>query len=154
MALEFQFHSFANASNALVAGKLLTVAIWAETLQTSKALQTSMVVASVLGGAALYYKTKNVWFLYGAVDMFLNIPYTLLALGPINKKLLDIRHHNTVNGKSNTMKDNITDDNTVEALLSKWSLLHSGRTLLSYAALFATVYGVISESAIRFIVYK
>ncbi|KAF9360405.1 hypothetical protein BGX26_009530 [Mortierella sp. AD094] len=184
MAIDFQFKNFANPSNALLLGKAVTVAsigifagtalsyntiimpsirkfsstsslaIWNETLNTSKVLQTSMKTVSIIGSVGLFYKTKNPSYLYGALTMALIIPYTFFVIAPINKKLIAIRQSNTVDGKSNSLKDNKSDDSNVEYLLSRWNLLHAGRTLLSYGALFVTIYGVISDRGVRFIVFK
>ncbi|KAF9175500.1 hypothetical protein BGX21_005513 [Mortierella sp. AD011] len=184
MAIDIQFKAFANPSNALLLGKAVTVAsigifagtalsyntiimpsirkfsttsslaIWNETVNTSKALQTTMKAISIIGSAGLYHKTKNAAYLYGALTMALIIPYTLLAIAPLNKALVTIRQNNTVNGKSNSLKDNKSNDSNVEGLLTRWNRLHAGRTLLSYGALFITIYGVISDRGVRFIVFK
>ncbi|KAG0361334.1 hypothetical protein BC939DRAFT_458979 [Gamsiella multidivaricata] len=182
--VSFQFDSFANTSNALVAGKVVaiaslgiyagtalsfstiimpslrkfssnsSVAIWHEAFKAGNYVQTSAIAVSVLGNAGLYYKTKNPSYLYSAVIMALSVPYTFIAVMPVNKKLVAIREENTIHGKSNTMKDPKSNDNVAEALLSRWSLLHAVRTAMGYGALLATVYGVISDRGVRFILFK
>ncbi|KAF9425985.1 hypothetical protein BGZ76_002986 [Entomortierella beljakovae] len=184
MAIEFQLQSFATTSNAVLVGKIVTVAsigiyagtalsyntiimpsirkfatnsslaIWHETLNTSKYLNNTSIALSILGNAGLYYKTKNVSYLYGAIAIASIIPYTFIALIPIHKKLFEIRQNNTVNGKSDSLKDNKSNDNAVESLLGRWNLLHSARTALGYSALLVTLYGVISDRGVRFIVFK
>ncbi|KAI1314438.1 hypothetical protein EDD11_002182 [Mortierella claussenii] len=184
MAIEFQFDSFANSSNMLLVGKIATVAsigifagtalsysaiimpslrkfssassvaIWSETFHASKFLQLSMIAVGVAGSAGLYYQTKNASYLYSAITLATVVPYTLVALLPVSKKLFAIRQNNTVNGKSNSMKDNKSDDSQVEELLNRWSLIYAGRTFLGYAALLTALYGVASDNGIRFILFK
>ncbi|KAF9099549.1 hypothetical protein BGX29_010211 [Mortierella sp. GBA35] len=184
MAIDFQFQALANSDNTLVAGKVIAVAslglfagsslsfsavimpslrkfssasslaIWTESHNHSKFLELSLIAASVAGSAGLYYKTKNVSYLYGAATAAAVIPYTLIALLPINKKLLAIRQNNTIGGKADSMKDNKSNDSDVEALLSRWSLFHFGRTILGLGALFVTLYGVVSEDGVRFILFN
>ncbi|KAG0217013.1 hypothetical protein B0O80DRAFT_435961 [Mortierella sp. GBAus27b] len=183
MAIDFHFHSVANTDNTLLVGKLVTVAsigifagtsfsyntiimpalrkfsssssvaIWSEAVNASKG-QVAAVVLGSLGSAGLYYQTKNPAYLYSAVSLALNVPYTALLILPINKKLFDIRHNNTVNGKTNSLKDGKTEDSEADDLLRRWNLFHAGRTVLGLAALFATVYGLASDRAIRFVVFK
>ncbi|KAF9938830.1 hypothetical protein BGZ65_012101 [Modicella reniformis] len=183
MGIDFKLQSFANSSNTLLAGKMVTVAsigifagtalsfntiimpalrkfsssssvaIWDETLKVATSVQVSAIVGA-LGNAALYYKTKNPSYLYSAIALVLTVPYNLLAIYPINKKLFAIRQNNTINGKSNSMKDGAVDDTEANDLLNRWNLFHAGRTIFGFGALFATVYGVASDSGFRFIVYK
>ncbi|KAK3835929.1 MAG: hypothetical protein JOS17DRAFT_735518 [Linnemannia elongata] len=176
MAIDFQFQALANSDNTLVAGKVIAVAslglfagsalsfsafssasslaIWTEAQNSSKYLEWGLIAAGVAGSAGLYYKTKNVSYLYGAVSIASVIPYSFIALFPTAKKLLAIRQNNTVGGKSDSMKDNKSNDSDVEALLSRWSLFHFGRTVLGLGALFVTLYGVVSEDGVRFILFN
>ncbi|CAO3567288.1 unnamed protein product [Mortierella alpina] len=184
MAIDFHFQSLTDSSNALLVGKIATVAsigiyagtaltfntiimpslrkfstsssiaIWNETAVAAKNFQISSVLISVAGSTGLYYKTKNPSYLYAAVTMASLIPYNLLALVPINRKLFAIRESNTVNGRSNSMKDSVSDDSVAEALLSRWNLFQYGRTLLGFGALIAALYGVASDSSVRFILFK
>ncbi|KAF9110750.1 hypothetical protein BGX27_005925 [Mortierella sp. AM989] len=181
MAIDFQFKAFANPSNALLVGKVVTVAsigifsgtalsyntvimpsirkfstnsslaIWSETMHISKVLQSSLQATSIIGCAGLYYKTKNLSYLYGAISMALILPYSYFAVAPIDKKLIAIRQSYSANGKNEGLKDN---DSTVDYLLNRWNLLHTGRTILSYSALFVTLYAVIGDRGVRFIVFK
>ncbi|KAF9928953.1 hypothetical protein FBU30_002009 [Linnemannia zychae] len=184
MAIDFQFQALANSDNTLVAGKVIAVAslglfagtalsfntvvmpslrkfssasslaIWAEAYNSSKFLEYGLIAASAAGSAGLYHKTKNVSYLYGAATIASVIPYTLIALYPTAKKLLAIRQNNTVGGKSDSMKDNKSNDADVEALLSRWSIFHFGRTVIGLGALFVTLYGVVSEDGVRFILFN
>lgn len=50
----------------------------------------TMPIISLLGtgaGIAVYVKTKENYWLYGALAIFSVIPYTLFALMPLNNKL-------------------------------------------------------------------
>ncbi|KAF9022643.1 hypothetical protein CPC16_001232 [Podila verticillata] len=93
-----------------------------------------MIVISSLGGAGLYYQTKNHCYLYGSLMMASLVPYTVSLLYPINHKLLDIRK----SGK---------DDPHVEEMLVRWDAIAFGRTLISYGAMFITLYGALRASA-------
>ncbi|KAF8933984.1 hypothetical protein EDD21DRAFT_418677 [Dissophora ornata] len=184
MAIDFHLQSFASSSNTLLAGKMITVgalgiyagtalsynaiimpalrkfsssssvAIWHETFTTAKNSQLSMIAASILGSAGLYYKTKNISYLYSAAIVATSIPYTLLTLLPINKKLFEIRHQNTVNGKSNSLKDSKSDDSVAEDLLRRWNRFHFGRTIMGFSAFFFALYGAISDRGVRFVLFK
>ncbi|KAF9183403.1 hypothetical protein BGZ51_001540 [Haplosporangium sp. Z 767] len=184
MAIDFQLQTIANSSNTLLAGKIVTVAslgifagtaltysavimpslrkfsttssvaIWHEIFQSAKSLQVATLTAGIAGSVGLYYKSKNAFYLYGAITMATVIPYTLLTLVPLNKKLFAIRQTNTINGKSNSLKDSVSNDNVSEDLLNRWSLFHLGRVALGFGALFSVLYGVVSENGVRFILFK
>ncbi|KAG0377911.1 MAG: hypothetical protein J3R72DRAFT_431253 [Linnemannia gamsii] len=184
MAIDFQFQALANSDNTLVAGKVIAVAslglfagsslsfsavimpslrkfssasslaIWTEAQNSSKYLDLGLIASGIAGSAGLYYKTKNISYLYGAITIASVIPYTLITLYPTAKKLLSIRQNNTIGGKSDSMKDNKYNDSDVETLLSRWSLFHLGRTVLGLGALFVTLYGVVSEDGVRFILFN
>lgn len=62
------------------------------------------------------------------------VPYTISLLHPINHKLLDIRK----SGK---------DDRHVEEMLVRWDTIAFGRTLVSYGAMFITLYGALHPLA-------
>ncbi|KAF9351945.1 hypothetical protein BGX34_000264 [Mortierella sp. NVP85] len=178
------FHAFATNENTLLVSKIATVAsigiyagtslsfntiimpalrkfsssssvaIWNETVNAARAGQFASAVLAVLGGAGLYYGSKNASYLYSAASMFLTIPYTALVIQSVDNKLFEIRHNNTVNGKNNSMKDSKSEDSEADSLLKRWNLLHAGRTVLGVGALLTTVYGIVSDSGVRFIIFK
>ncbi|KAI9241159.1 hypothetical protein MVEG_05646 [Podila verticillata NRRL 6337] len=159
-----QLRAFANSSNLLLVTKMITIgsmgvfaggalsystmimptlrkfastsslAVWCEMYLIAKPIQISMIVISSLGGAGLYYQTKNHCYLYGSLMMASLVPYTVSLLYPINHKLLDIRK----SGK---------DDPHVEEMLVRWDAIAFGRTLISYGAMFITLYGALRASA-------
>ncbi|KAF9915099.1 hypothetical protein BX616_006878 [Lobosporangium transversale] len=179
--VDFQFHSFATSSNSLVAGKLLTVAsvgifagtalsfssiiipsfrkfssasslaIWHESIKSAQILQTASNAVGVIGGIGLYYETENPFYLYSAITLATVVPLSLFLNYRVNKKLIEIRQDNTVDGKADSMRDNKFNDAEIEMLLRRWNLLNIGRTVLGYGALLAALYGVASDSGVRFI---
>ncbi|KAG0048975.1 hypothetical protein BGZ83_006160 [Gryganskiella cystojenkinii] len=160
MPIAHQFRAFTSSSNLLLITKIVTIssmgifagtalnyntvtmpslrkfasssslAVWAEMYHLAKPIQISMIVVSAIGGAGLYYKTHNTYYLAGALMMAAIIPYTTTLLYPINHKLLDIRK----TGR---------DDGTVEEMLIRWDAIHFGRSLLSYSAMIVTLYGAL-----------
>lgn len=94
------------------------------------AIQISMIVLSAMSGSALYYKTRNPYYLAGVAMMTLIGPYTRILLNPIDEKLLDIRKHGR-------------DDPQVESMLIRWDALHFGRTILSFGAMTVTLYAAL-----------
>ncbi|GJJ72937.1 hypothetical protein EMPS_05295 [Entomortierella parvispora] len=162
MPIAHQFRAFTDSTNVLLIAKIATIssmgifagtalnyntvtmpslrkfasssslAVWAEMYQLAKPIQISTIVLSALGGAGLYYKTQNSYYLAGALMMVVIIPYTTTLLYPINNKLLDIRK----TGR---------DDGTVEEMLIRWDAIHFGRTLLGYGAMIVTLYGALKS---------
>ncbi|KAG0328045.1 hypothetical protein BG004_002631 [Podila humilis] len=152
--------AFASGSNMLLATKMITVgsmgifaggalsystfimptlrkfasssslAVWCEMYQYAKPIQIAMTTISSLGAAGLYYQTKNQYYLYGSLLMGTLVPYTLSLLYPINNKLLEIRR----SGK---------DSPHVEEMLARWDAIAFGRTLISFGAMFVTLYGAL-----------
>ncbi|KAG0313941.1 hypothetical protein BGZ99_008472 [Dissophora globulifera] len=107
-----------------------SLAVWAEIYLRGRPLQVVTVAISSLGASALFYKTRNPYYLAGAALIAAIAPYTSLLLYPINHQLLDFRKHGR-------------DDPAVEEMLVHWSTIQSGRTLLSCSAMVVTLYGAL-----------
>ncbi|KAF9909320.1 hypothetical protein EC991_008831 [Linnemannia zychae] len=160
MPIAHQFKAFASSTNVLLVTKVITIssigifagtalnyntivmpslrkfasssslAVWAEMYLLAKPIQITTIAVSALGGAFLFYKTSNPYYLYSAVIMASIAPYTTTLLYPINNKLLEIRKHGG-------------DDRPVEEMLIRWDAIHFGRTLLSYGAFVLTLYAAL-----------
>ncbi|KAI1299943.1 hypothetical protein EDD11_006345 [Mortierella claussenii] len=166
MPVAHEFRAFASSSNVLLVTKIATIssmgifagtalnyntvvmpslrkfasssslAVWAEMYVLAKPIQISTIAISAVGASALYYKTRNPYYLAGAAMMAVIVPYTTILLHPINNKLLDIRKHGR----------NISQ---VEEMLIRWDAIHFGRSLLSYGAMLMTLYAALRGSQAR-----
>lgn len=83
-------------------------------------MQASLAVLGFLAGTVAWLQLDRASLLVGAVLLGAVIPFTLLAISPTNKQLLDpaVNRHTE----------------TAAALLIRWQRLHAVRTLLSVAA--------------------
>ncbi|KAF9427586.1 hypothetical protein BGZ94_004615 [Podila epigama] len=168
MSFQFHFHQIGVHSNTLLAGKFITVAsigifsgsaffyshalmpaltkfstassvaVWSEIFHKVKGAQLATIALGTISGAGLFYQTENRFYLYSAAIMASLIPYTTLLLFPVSKKLLEIRKHNK-------------DDGNADALLRRWTRIHTGHTLLGFAALFSATYALITDKAEGFV---
>ncbi|KAF8953107.1 hypothetical protein BGZ46_003280 [Entomortierella lignicola] len=99
-----------------------SLAVWSAMYMRAKPFQMVTISLSAIGATVLYLKTRDSYYLAGALLMAGIIPYNKALVYPINKKLLDIRKHSK-------------EDPNVENMMSQWDSLQFGRSLISYAAL-------------------
>ncbi|KAF9430157.1 hypothetical protein BGZ94_008097 [Podila epigama] len=144
-----QLKALANGTNVLLVTKMITIGsmgifagnalTYATTIMptlrkfassSSLAVWCEMYLLAKLGGAGLYYKTHNRYYLCGSVMMAAIAPYTWSLLYPINNRLLEIRKSGRDNPK-------------VEEMLVRWDAIAFGRVLISYTAMFVTLFGAI-----------
>ncbi|KAF9435120.1 hypothetical protein BGZ76_006870 [Entomortierella beljakovae] len=137
-----QLRELVNAPNLILFTKIITVSsmgIYAGSAYNYNAVimpslrkfastfQIANIAVSVMGASILYFRTKDTYYLLGALLMASMLPYNKTLVYPINKKLLDIRKHGG-------------NDSKVEEILAKWDSLHFVRTLLSFGATVSTLY--------------
>ncbi|KAF9104419.1 hypothetical protein BGX27_010109 [Mortierella sp. AM989] len=163
------FRAIANTSNMLIITKIVTIssmgifvgsavnynviimpslrqfastsslAVWSAMYMHAKPFQMLNILVGTIGASILYFKTKDPYYLTGALLMASIVPYNKATVYPINKKLLDIRKH----GK---------EDPKVEEMMARWDALHFGRTLISYAAMAVTLYAELRGHQLRVLV--
>jgi hypothetical protein len=96
------------------------LAEWKPAYQRGFAMQASLaMIGSILGVAASWQTGFWPWLL-GAAVLFANWPYTLLAIVPVNDKLM-----------AKTPENPGPDS---RELIERWGLLHAGRTALGSIA--------------------
>jgi uncharacterized membrane protein len=88
-------------------------------------MQASLAVFGSLMATAAWWMGSSSWWLVGGILLFAVIPFTLIIIMPINKKLLspDLDKHSDL----------------AHNLLTTWNRLHAVRSFLSFAALLAFV---------------
>ncbi len=98
----------------------LAATVWAPSYKRATAMQVTLGILSTLAGVASWLTGGGIMWLVGAMFIFAVILFTLAAIMPTNKKLLDPK------------LDRAAD--TTRALLQKWARLHAVRSILSLAA--------------------
>jgi Domain of unknown function (DUF1772) len=96
------------------------LAQWKPSYAHGFAMQASLALASALFGLLAFWFTRDWRWFAGAVLIFANWPYTLLAILPVNKRL-----EATPADKANA---------ETRALIETWGKLHAGRSALGIAA--------------------
>ncbi|KAF9168269.1 hypothetical protein DFQ27_003349 [Actinomortierella ambigua] len=114
-----------------------SLSVWSSMFHKAGVSQIGMVVVGSLSSAAVYYKTKNAYFLYGSVVMASILPYTVGLLGSVSNKLVEAHEAGTAGPHT-------------EALLARWEKINLGRAILGLAALGLVAYGGVTSSPIRF----
>eukprot|EP00823_Brevimastigomonas_motovehiculus_P006004 TRINITY_DN4714_c0_g1_i1.p1 TRINITY_DN4714_c0_g1~~TRINITY_DN4714_c0_g1_i1.p1 ORF type:complete len:174 (-),score=5.27 TRINITY_DN4714_c0_g1_i1:197-718(-) len=101
------------------------LAQWAPSYKRAAVMQASLVIISATTGFASWWSNASALVLLASLLMASNFPFTMLAIMPINMRLLqryqiirNIDHH----------------DHDVRALLEKWGNLHAIRTYLGIAS--------------------
>lgn len=93
---------------------------WAPSYRRATVMQVSLAVAAMAAGVTCWLRTGDVLWLAGAVLIFSVIPFTLLAIMPTNKQLLD------------PARDLASAE--TRRLLDGWGKLHAVRSVASLAA--------------------
>jgi hypothetical protein len=96
------------------------LAQWKPSYAHGFAMQASLALASALFGLLAFWFTRDWRWFAGAVLIFANWPYTLLAILPLNKRL------------EMTPVDKASAE--TRALIETWGKLHAGRSALGIAA--------------------
>ena len=102
---------------------------WKPAYTRGAVIQASLAIIGFLLGAIAWWQSGNWIWLYGAVILLANWPYTLLVIMPTNRQL--------------KATDPAKAGPDTRALLEKWAMLHAVRTTLGFAAtavfLFASI---------------
>jgi Anthrone oxygenase len=93
---------------------------WAPAYQRGYAMQASLAIMGGVLGLLAWWLTERWPWLLGAVLTIGNWPYTLVAIMPVNKRILAG-----------------TPGPETRALIMAWGRLHAGRTALGFAAVLA-----------------
>ena len=105
------------------------LAQWKPSYARGFAMQASLALASTLFGLLAFWLTNDWRWLLGALLIFANWPYTLLAILPVNTRIQSVP------------SEAANDDS--RKLIETWGRLHAGRSALGIAAsavyLWATV---------------
>lgn len=96
------------------------LAQWKPAYKRGFAMQASLAVAGFLAAAAAWRIEGGAAFLAGGVILLANWPFTLIAIMPVNNRLM------AMTGEENAAE--------IAPLLSRWNRLHAIRTLLGVAA--------------------
>jgi len=102
---------------------------WQPAYARGAVMQASLAIVGFLLGVIAWWQSGNWIWLYGAVILIANWPYTLLIIMPTNRQL--------------KATDPPKAGPETRALLEKWAMLHAVRTTLGFAAtaifLFASI---------------
>jgi hypothetical protein len=96
---------------------------WKPSYKRGFAMQAPLALAGTLCGLAAWFDRENSGFLLGAILIFANWPWTLIAIRPTNKKLMAM--------------DPAQQNPGVRALIQRWGMLHAVRSALGVAATLA-----------------
>ena len=110
----------------LECGTELAATVFGPSYRRAAAMQASLALVATIAGVFLgLYGGNNLWFL-GACSIFFVIPFTFIAIMPINKQLLDLSRKR--------------DSNETALLLIKWGKLHAIRSISSSIATVIYIY--------------
>jgi Domain of unknown function (DUF1772) len=112
--------SFAEQPARLLLDNRALLTQWRPSYQRGFIMQASLALASTLFGIAAFWMTRDWRWLLGAALVFMNWPYTLLLILPVNKQL------------EATAPDRA--DASTRSQVQRWGALHGGRTALGAAA--------------------
>jgi hypothetical protein len=98
---------------------------WKPSYEAGLKMQVSLVLATFGCGVASYRAGGNAWALAGGLVMFVNMPFTMLAIMPLNNQLKAIKESEA--------------DNTSRDKLATWNKLHAGRTALGLMSTIAFI---------------
>ena len=103
---------------------------WKPAYKRGAMMQASLALVGFVLGLAAFWQTGDPAFAAAAVVLVANWPYTLLAIRPVNDRLL-------------ATDPSQAGDESVE-LLRRWGTLHGGRTALGLAAMAIFFYACVS----------
>ena len=101
-------------------GARLAVTEFSPSYHRAAVMQASLAVFGFLTATATWLMDGSRWWLVGGIILVTVVPYTLVAIMPTNRQLLD--------------PDLDKDSVLAHRLLRKWNRLHAVRSLLSFIA--------------------
>jgi uncharacterized membrane protein len=101
-------------------GTRLAVTEFGPSYHRAAVMQASLAGIGSITAMVAWWMGSSSWWLAGAIFLFAVIPFTLIIIMPINKKLLS--------------PDLDKDSENARELLTKWNRLHAVRSLLSLVA--------------------
>jgi hypothetical protein len=104
------------------------LAEWKLAYRRGYAMQATLVLVGFLLGMWAWHLTDKTAFLAGALMLFANLPWTLLVMLPINKRL-QATPEERAGAETRT-------------LLQKWNYLHGVRTLLGFLSALLLLLGI------------
>ncbi|OYY77330.1 MAG: hypothetical protein B7Y43_10620 [Sphingomonas sp. 28-62-20] len=90
---------------------------WKPSYKRGFAMQSTLAIIAFLFGSAAWWQSGELFFLYGALLLIANWPFTLMVIMPTNHLLMGIEPS--------------SGDARIRPLLGKWNILHGVRTILS-----------------------
>lgn len=96
------------------------LAQWQPSYKRGLALQASLAILSGLLGLAAWWSTGDSLWLFGAIVILANWPYTLLVIMPVNR-VLDATAIDEASAAT-------------RGLIARWGVLHAGRSVLGVLA--------------------
>jgi hypothetical protein len=96
------------------------LAVWKPSYKRGFAMQAALALLGCLCGVLAWYDKGQGGYLWGGALLFLNWPWTLLAMWPTNRKLM------ALDGRDRHPE--------ARALIRKWGMLHAVRAALGAAA--------------------
>ena len=104
----------------LACGTELAATVFGASYRRAAPMQVFLALAATIAGLLSWWVDGRGLWLVGAMAIFAVIPFTLIAIKPTNRQLLDPGLDRT--------------STITRRLLRKWGMLHAVRTLLSLAA--------------------
>ena len=93
---------------------------WIPSYKRGYAMQAPLAAIGFLLGVLAWWQTANWLWLFGALLLVANWPYTLIGIMPVNRKIMSIRPEDASAAST--------------ALIAHWGALHSVRTALGLSA--------------------
>lgn len=93
---------------------------WAASYPTAMKIQGALAVLAGVSAIWIWFRSRNLLWLIGALLILANWPYTLLILNPVNHSLM-------------TMAASASAE-TSRALIEQWGWLHAIRSMLGLAS--------------------
>ncbi len=101
---------------------------WAPSYKRGFAMQASLAIFSGVSALYGYFSTQNVLWIFGAILILANWPFTLLVIMPTNLKILAV-NESAANAETTKM-------------IVHWGKLHSVRTGLGIAAVITFIFAL------------
>ena len=102
---------------------------WKRSYDRAAIMQASLALISAIFGAVAFWQSADLRWLAGALTIFANWPYTLLAIRPTNNILHRV--------------DDERADQSMRRLIERWGLLHAVRSVLGGVATLAYLWALI-----------
>ena len=110
-------------------GTVLAVTEFAPSYKRATVMQVLLAVISFLSSLIAWFIHSNIYWLIGSILIIIVIPFTLIFILPVNKKLLD----SSLDKNSEYAKQ----------LLNRWGRLHAARSILSLISFILFLYALI-----------